>query len=90
MIYTGDTPPQAEAQLIRKPIKMTPKYPREKLDPKSRIHYAKTYTVEHNLRVLIIGKIHENSKGRFLADLAQVQSYIKGMDPPDMNEDDEQ
>lgn len=32
----------------------------ENLDPLSRINFAKTYTVEHNVRVLGIGKVHED------------------------------
>jgi hypothetical protein len=70
---------------------MTPKNPREKLDPMSRIHYAKSYTVEHNLRVLIIGKIDENHQRRFLTSLNEVQNDMEGMNPPDENDkEDEQ
>ncbi|EPE26722.1 hypothetical protein GLAREA_02636 [Glarea lozoyensis ATCC 20868] len=86
IIHTGEIPPQAESPLMRSPIRMAPKNPREKLDPMSRIHYAKTYTVEHNLRVLIIGKIHGNSERTFLNDFNQIHDSITGMVPADENE----
>jgi hypothetical protein len=89
MIYTGETPPPvAEAHLLRKPIRMLAKSPREKLDEMSRIQYAKYYTVEHNLRVLIIGKIDEKHERRFLTSLGEVQDLMIGMNPPDEDEEE--
>lgn len=43
--------------MTKKPIKMIPDNERDKLDPFSRINYAKVYTVEHNVKVNFIGKI---------------------------------
>lgn len=34
----------------------------ETLDPASRINFGKSYTVEHNVRVLGIGKIHDDDE----------------------------
>jgi hypothetical protein len=46
--------------LTKKPIKIDMKDPSEKLDPLSRLNYAKTYTVEHNVKVFFIGRVAEN------------------------------
>jgi hypothetical protein len=42
--------------------------PAEKLDPLSRINYAKVYTVEYNVKVFFIGRVHRDHQHRFLAD----------------------
>ncbi|RDL32580.1 uncharacterized protein BP5553_09036 [Venustampulla echinocandica] len=71
MIYTGDSPPQplpGESPLEKRPIQMIPKTPREKLDPASRINYAKYYTVEHNVKVKFIGKLAPSSYKTFVMD----------------------
>lgn len=71
IIYTGDRPPQqlnGEATLKKAPIKMISKNPRHKLEPASRINYAKIYTVEHNVKVCFIGWIAEESVRRLMTD----------------------
>jgi hypothetical protein len=47
---------------------MIPKTQRDKLEPASRINYAKVYTVEHNVKVCFIGHIAEPSKKQMLGD----------------------
>jgi Family of unknown function (DUF6590) len=49
--------------LIKDPIRVVSEQrDREgSLDPTSRIHYAKIYTVEKDVRVLNIGMVHKNS-----------------------------
>jgi hypothetical protein len=42
--------------------------PREKLRKESRVNYSKIYTVEHNVRVCFIGKVHEDSEATFCTD----------------------
>ena len=42
--------------------------PREKLDPTSRINYAKVYTIEYNVKVYFIGKIHSSDRHQVMAD----------------------
>lgn len=72
IIYTGDSPPEplpGESPLEKLPIQMTPKSPREKLDPASRINYAKYYTVEHNVKVKFIGRLAPSSHKTFMMDL---------------------
>jgi Family of unknown function (DUF6590) len=43
--------------------------PREKLDPASRINYAKMYTIEYNVKVFFIGSVHHKQRHQVLADL---------------------
>jgi hypothetical protein len=54
-----------EETLQNKPIRMDPKTLRDQLDPLSRLNYAKIYTVEYNVKVSFIGKIHPKSVGDF-------------------------
>lgn len=71
IIYTGDLPPSEVSDnegLTKCPIRMIPKTPRDELDPKSRINYAKIYTVEHNVKVYFIGRIAPSSESQFYTD----------------------
>jgi hypothetical protein len=47
---------------------------REKLEPESRVNYAKVYTIEHNIRVCFIGKIHTDSRATFETDFQVVDN----------------
>jgi hypothetical protein len=49
-----------EGLMTKKPIRIEIKDPAHKLDPWSRLNYAKVYTVEHNVKVLFIGKVADN------------------------------
>lgn len=42
---------------------------REKLDPTSRLNYAKVYTIEYNVKVLFIGGVDPKQRHQVLADL---------------------
>ncbi|KAN0104755.1 hypothetical protein V8E51_010500 [Hyaloscypha variabilis] len=54
---------EGEKELLRKrPIRLDMKDPSEKLDPLSRLNYAKTYTVEHNVKVYFIGCVAISSE----------------------------
>ena len=71
IIYTGTRPPErlhGEESLGKGPIQVEPRTPRDKLEPESRINYAKIYTVEHNVKVLFVGRIAGNSERRFMTD----------------------
>lgn len=46
---------------------------RKQFDVMSRINYAKVYTVEHNVKVCFIGRIHTESKKEFKAAYWRVQ-----------------
>ncbi|PMD40892.1 hypothetical protein L207DRAFT_633837 [Hyaloscypha variabilis F] len=49
-----------EGRMHHRPIRVEIKDPSDKLDPMSRLNYAKIYTVEHNVKVLFIGRVAEN------------------------------
>jgi hypothetical protein len=71
IIYAGDQPPSevnAAEYLSKEPIQMIPKTARDKLDPTSRINYAKIYTVEHNVKVCFIGHIAPSSEKQLMVD----------------------
>jgi hypothetical protein len=46
--------------MTNKPIRVDIKDQSHKLDPLSRLNYAKIYTVEHNVKVLFIGRVAKN------------------------------
>ncbi|KFZ25454.1 hypothetical protein V502_00058 [Pseudogymnoascus sp. VKM F-4520 (FW-2644)] len=83
IIYTtiaseGPTPPPTELDgedvLPNLPILVEAKSPRHELDPTSRLNYAKVYTVEHNIKVCFIGKIHKDSIAEFIAAYDRVDA----------------
>ncbi|PMD47651.1 hypothetical protein L207DRAFT_576419 [Hyaloscypha variabilis F] len=82
---------KGEKKLIRKkPIKIDIKDPSEKLDPISRLNYAKIYTVEHNVKVLFIGKVADNYEHEVVMAFNETHpplsstSYSDRPDSPDM------
>jgi hypothetical protein len=64
IIYTGDKRPKKikGEKLQLHPIQVIPRTPRDKLEEESRINYAKIYTVEHNVKVLFIGRVAPSSQ----------------------------
>lgn len=71
IVYVGDQAPpnlRGENILSKPPIEMIPKSPRHKLEPASRINYAKIYTVEHNVKVCFIGHIAPSSEMQLMRD----------------------
>ncbi|KAJ5826382.1 hypothetical protein N7474_003520 [Penicillium riverlandense] len=56
-----------EPKMVKEPIEVQPSSPDQKLDPMSRLNFGKVYTVEHNVKVLPVGKICESSLEKFLA-----------------------
>ncbi|TGO20990.1 hypothetical protein BPAE_0250g00020 [Botrytis paeoniae] len=65
IIYTTKpklAPNEHISQMIFHPIRMIPDSARHHLDLASRINYAKTYTVEYNVKVWFIGKIDQDSE----------------------------
>ncbi|CAI7571013.1 unnamed protein product [Penicillium glandicola] len=57
---------QAEPRMTKEPLEVDPARPDQKLDCMSRVNFGKVYTVEHNVKVLPVGKIMEASRMRFL------------------------
>jgi hypothetical protein len=71
IIHTSHKAPkelEGEKKLFKKPIRAIADSQREKLREESRVNYSKIYTVEHNVKVCFIGKIHPNSEAIFFAD----------------------
>lgn len=69
IIYTSKSPEMKHGERItKKPVKMDPMTPRDKLDPASRINYAKVYTVEHNVKVYFVGKVVDKHEQRVVTD----------------------
>jgi hypothetical protein len=68
-IVYEDTPPApmtGEARLEKEPIQLHVNTPRDKLQPESRVCYAKIHTVEHNLEVHFIGRLAKASMRTFI------------------------
>lgn len=63
-----------EPQLPNSPVCVELMDPRNQLDVMSRLNYAKVYTVEHNIKVCFLGRIHKDSRAEFEASYHRVQS----------------
>lgn len=60
VMYMADTGPLVgsdEPRMTKKPLRIVPASPGEKLDPMSRLNFGKVHTVEHNIRVRPIGRV---------------------------------
>lgn len=65
---------KGQRRLTNTPICIEPMDPKEKLDPESRLNYAKPHAVEHNLKVFFIGKVHKDSIAVFQATYDRIQN----------------
>ncbi|KAK1140563.1 hypothetical protein N8T08_010200 [Aspergillus melleus] len=68
IIHMQGTEPQlgsGEPHMTKGPLEVAPASPDQKLDHMSRLNFGKIYTVEHNVKVLPVGKITERSMPRF-------------------------
>lgn len=68
--------------MTRTPIKVAPNTARDKLAPASRLNYAKVYTVEYNVKVWFIGKIHRDSEYQVSADYNSLHPPLSHGIPP--------
>jgi hypothetical protein len=59
-----------EPKMTKEPLEVEPAKPDQKLDPMSRLNFGKVYTVEHNVKVMPVGKMTDGSMSRF-------NSYVK-------------
>lgn len=80
---------EKEKGLTKKPIRVEPAGPRHKLDDASRLNYAKTYTVEYNVKVWFIGKIHTKSEWQLVTDYNRTHPPLKARGPPPEDEPDD-
>lgn len=71
IVYMNNAKPKRlkdESKLSKNAIQVISKNPRDKLEVDSRVNYGKIYTVEHNVKVLFIGKLAEESERTFMTD----------------------
>ena len=61
-----------EPKLSKKPVRVVLDNAGEKLRKESRVNYSKIYTVEHNVKVCFIGKIHKDYEARFFTDFKRI------------------
>ncbi|KAH8656069.1 hypothetical protein BGZ60DRAFT_417710 [Tricladium varicosporioides] len=72
-----DKPSFAPGEVLHiKPISVQMSSPKEKLDPMTRINFNKVYTVEHNVKIFIIGKIHPDHKQQFYDAWAESMGFM--------------
>ena len=65
IVYMTDTRPfclpEEEKYLTKKPIAVEKASADQKLDPMSRLNFKKVYTIEHNVKVMNVGKVAKDS-----------------------------
>jgi hypothetical protein len=75
VVYTGPFPPrpiQNEVRLPTTPIRIDPFDKFDTLHPASRVDYAKTYNIEHNVKVKPFGMVNNQFMNHLLRQWAQV------------------
>ncbi|RFU32260.1 hypothetical protein B7463_g4072, partial [Scytalidium lignicola] len=76
IVYSSEDPPGPQkgedVKALKPPIKVVIGDMRNKLDRASRINYSKVYTVEHNVKVLFIGKVDASFMYQLLANYEAV------------------
>lgn len=73
VIYMRGSQPgmkKQEPKMTKEALEVEPAKPDQKLDPMSRLNFGKVYTVEHNVKVMPVGKITDRFMTRF-------NSYVK-------------
>lgn len=72
IVYTSIKPEYLNGEwdkgMTKQAIRIDPATPRDKLEPQSRLNYARVYTVEYNVKVCFIGKVHVDSRSQVVAD----------------------
>jgi hypothetical protein len=58
-----------EDKLIKKAVRVNNTSEKDRLAEESRVNYSKLYTIEHNIKVSFIGKIHDDSKHVFFTEV---------------------
>lgn len=66
-----------EKGMTKGSIRIEAASPRDKLEPQSRLNYAKVYTVECNVKVCFIGKVHVDFRQRLVADYNEVHPQLR-------------
>ncbi|KAE8452693.1 hypothetical protein EG329_013952 [Mollisiaceae sp. DMI_Dod_QoI] len=76
-IYTSkfeprNTSPEELGLLTRRPIRIRPDSKSENLDTMSRLNYAKVYTVEHNVKVVSVGRVTKTDEQILVKDFDDI------------------
>ncbi|KAG4435146.1 hypothetical protein IFR05_009378 [Cadophora sp. M221] len=66
----------SEESMTKEPIKIDIRLGSEKLDPLSRLNYAKVYTVEHNVEVNFIGRVNQHFEQQVVLDYNKTHGPI--------------
>jgi hypothetical protein len=90
IVFTSKEPVKARGEKITKrSIRVIPSSPREKLDPMSRINYSKVYTVEHNVKICIVGQVSGKYEQQLTTDYNNTHRPLPDRPhPPDITDDD--
>jgi hypothetical protein len=82
MIYTSHEPKhlEGEAGMTKAPIRVIPSSPQHKLDPASCLNYAKVYTVDYDVKVWFIGRIHPDSEWSLTEAFNEVHPPMQARD----------
>lgn len=92
VIYSSKRPPSklsGEPELLNAPIQIEMVFAGDKLVPESRLNYAKVYTVEHNVKVHFIGRVHKDSISTFKEDFGRIQDSFLADDSSDPSDRDD-
>lgn len=90
IIYTGkvapgpsaeERPARGELGLLPQSIRVDPDEKYHFLDPMSRVDFAKTYTIQHNIKVRSIGKVNRDSMSALQSQYKAVWSTMLGTFP---------
>ena len=68
VIYTGNEPANlpTETKITKKAIQVILVDEEQKFDPRSRVNFGMTHPVQHNVKVLRVGKIADRDHRRFM------------------------
>ena len=84
IVYTGQRPPDKlpeERKLNKEPLQVEPVDSSMILSPLSRIHYAKPYPVEHNVKVREVGMVAAPHRRRLTAYYEMESGYETEREP---------
>ena len=68
VIYTGNEPAKlsTETKITKKAIQVIPVDEEQEFDPRSRVNFGMTFPVEHNVKVMSVGKIADHDHRQFM------------------------
>ena len=84
IVYTSENPPRklaGEKNLYKDPIRIVATDASQYLDPLSRIHYAKPYPVEHNVKVREVGMVSQRDHRKVLGYYQLESGYETEREP---------